>query len=327
MDMLCSASSDDVLILSNNDEFPYEIGDTVSMISCLCNDTQHVQLDTLKRISPTITNQVNLSNIDIEGNAILNNCGLFNSSDPYSIVMTSEKAEELGFYYPDYGNVFVNFNEKLSDEEMRNAISSVSDKTKVITTIQELAEKAKLSKISSNINSWILFFLLYILCMITLINLLNMNIQNNISKFETIHSIGYSFKKIRHVFIRKIVKNSIISFIISFVALTSGRIFIESKYNQFAELLSEQQKLCGNESFPDSILWFNSYDFDKTDELYSITCQLDNLKERFMLDKELWLPDIVTPLFIIGGIIIITTFVCAVISSKKISFERSRKDD
>jgi hypothetical protein len=123
------------------------------------------------------------------------------------------------------------------------------------------------------------------------------------------------------------MKNSIISFIISFVALTSGRIFIESKYNQFAELLSEQQKLCGNESFPDSILWFSSYDFDKTDELYSITCQLDNLKERFMLDKELWLPDIVTPLLIIGGIIIITTFVCAVISSKKISFERSRKDD
>jgi len=327
MNMLCSGSSEDVLIISNNDVFPFETGDTIPMISCLCNDTQHVNLDTIKRINTTVTKQLNLSEVDIENNAILKNCGLLSSSNQYSIAMTAEKATKLGFYYPNYDTAFINFNGKLSDEEMRNSISTVTDKPVLITTIQELTEKAKLNKISSNINSWVLFALLFILCMITLINLLNMNIRNNISKFETIHSIGYSFKKIRKIFISNIMTNSVIAFIFSFIALISGKMFIESKYNQFTDLLTEQQKMCGNESYPEVIIWFNPSDIDKTDDMYNITCQLDSLKERFMLDKELWLPNIMTPLLIIGGIIIITTFVCSIISAKKISFERSRKDD
>lgn len=158
-------------------------------------------------------------------------------------------------------------------------------------------------------------------------NLLHMNVNNNLDTFSIMHSIGMSLKRIRVLFINNILKTSAIAIVIGILLSFSGQRFVASKYDQYTDLLTKQQEMSGNDAFPEVIIGFTPAEFDKTDPMYDITLQLENIKSSYMLDKELWLPDLCLPLLIICAIIFISTLLCSLISAKSISVERRRNDD
>lgn len=327
MKMLCDAQSDDIILISQNGTFAYEIGDTVPMISCLCDENKHVQLDTMKRFDVAITKQLNLAQSGVEENDILKNCGMFNFSGDYTIAMTAETAEKLGFYYSSYSSVMMKFNNEMSDEEMKNYVSSSVNKPVRTNTIHELEHKAKLNKLASNVNSIVLFVLLFILCLVTVWNLLQMNAQNNINKFSTMHSIGLPMKRIKKMFIVNMMKSALVAVISGTAISLAGKAFLTSKFNEYMKLLVKQQEMSGNDSYPDVIIGYSTAYMEKTDELYSITEKLEHLESAFMLEKEMWLPKLLVPLCIIGAVIILSTLICSLMSAGKIKDERSLNDD
>ena len=158
-------------------------------------------------------------------------------------------------------------------------------------------------------------------------NLLHMNVNNNLDKFSIMHSIGMPLKGIRRLFINNILKTSAIAIVIGILLSFSGQRFVASKYDKYTDLLAKQQEMAGNDNFPEVIIGFSSAEFDKTDPLYDITVQLDDMKSSYMLDKELWLPDLYLPLLIICAIMFISTLLCSLTSSKTIKIERRRNDD
>lgn len=327
MKTLCDGNTNDIILLSQNGTFAYDIGDTISMITCLCDETTHVQLNTMKNINVKVTKQLNLKSSGMEENDILKSCGLFNFSSSYGIAMTAEKAEQLGFYNPNYSASTIKFNNELTDAEIRSYVSSNINKHVRTTTLNELKHSAKMKKISSNANSIVLFILLFILCIMSIYNLLHMNVNNNLDKFSIMHSIGMPLKGIRRLFINNILKTSAIAIVIGILLSFSGQRFVASKYDKYTDLLAKQQEMAGNDNFPEVIIGFSSAEFDKTDPLYDITVQLDDMKSSYMLDKELWLPDLYLPLLIICAIMFISTLLCSLTSSKTIKIERRRNDD
>lgn len=327
MEMLCGASSDDVILVGHDNRFAYEIGDTVPMITCLSDENKHVRLDTMKHINVKITKQLNLKNVSIEENDILNNCGVFHFPDSYAIAMTAETAEKYGFYYPDYSSVMIRFNENMSDVEIKSYVSSAVNKPVRTITIYELEHHAKMNMLASNANSVVLFVLLFVLCMISVWNLLRMNAENNFEQFRTIHSIGLSKEKIKKMFVGSMMRSVVIAVIVGMVISFSGKIFLETKYNEYYSLLTKQQELNGNTDFPDVIFGVSLSSLDETDPIYELTARMEELKDVFFLEKEMWLPELLIPLCIICAVIIISTLLCSLSVAKKIKFERRRSDD
>ena len=327
MRMLCDASKDDVILLSQNEIFAYETGENISMITCFCDENTHMLPDTLKYIDVTVTKQLNLNKYRTYENNILQSCSALNFPNQYGIVMTADKAEQLGFYNPDYSSVLLKFNDKSDDTEMNNYILSCVNKPVRITTINELTHNAKLKKMSSNANPFILFILLFILNVISLYNLMQMNISNNIKNFSIMHSLGMPLKRIKKLFISHILITSAVAVIIGVTISLAGQHYIGSRYDIYTDLLSKQQELAGNDVYPEVIIGFSPAEFDETDPLYELTIQLDNIKSKYMLDKELWLPDLHLPLLVICAIIFIISIFCSLITAKIIKTERKCNDD
>lgn len=327
MKMICDGDASDVVLVSKNANFAYEIGDTIPMSTCLCDETIHVWLDTFKNIEAVVTKRINLQESDLEQNELLKSTGLFNFPDSCGIAMTAKKAEELGFYYPNYSAALLRFDEELSDDEIREKVSSATDKPFITVTLEELEHKAKMNKLSSNANSMILFVLLFVLCFISIWNLLAMNAQNSIDKFAVMHSIGMPVKRIKRLFISGMMKTAAISVILGAVISFAGQSIVSEKYDRYAQLLGEQQQLMGNEYFPDS--WFSMplEAIDENDELYPVTKEMEELRSAFMLEKEMWLPRLTVPLLLIGLIIILSAFICAAVTARRIRIERSLNDD
>lgn len=324
---LCDANNDDVILISQNAKFAYEIGDSISMYTCYCDKNSHVMLNTLQNINVTVTKQFNLKELETNEDSIIQSCGVLNFPIQYGIVMTAKKAKQLGFYNPDYSSVTMKFSMDLDDSEIYDYISECINKPVRIITINQLIHSAKIKKLSSSANSIVLFALMFVLLIITLYNLLQMNISNNLDNFSIMHSLGMSFKQIKRIFIYNILLYISISIFVGIIISFVGQSYISAKYQTYTDLLSKQQELAGNDAYPDVIIGFSADEFDETDELYEITNKLDDLKSKYMLEKELWLPDLYIPLFLICMIILISTLLCSLIVSGTIKSERRYVDD
>lgn len=274
-----------------------------------------------------VTKQFNLKESEIYENSILESCGILNFPIEYGIVVTAEKAKQLGFYNPDYSSVIMKFSKELNDSEINDYISSCINKPVRITTINQLIHKAKIKKLSSNINSIVLFILMFVLFIITLYNLLQMNVSNNLDNFSIMHSLGMSFKQIKKIFVNNILLNISISIFIGITISFIGQSYISAKYQTYLDLLSKQQELAGNDGYPDVIIGFEAVDFDESDELYDLTIKLANLKSKYMLEKELWLPNLCLPLLFICIIIFLSSIFCSLMVSREIKPERRYIDD
>lgn len=325
--MLDNANSDDIVLISKNEIFPYKIGDNIPMFSCICNDTKHIQLDKMKQFNVEVTKQIDLNNINYEKNDILYNSGILNFSSLFAIAMTAEKAEELGFYHPEYSSALLKFTEIKKNEEMKEYVSSVVKVPSKTVTLNDLEKAAKINKLSANANPVILFIMLFALCFISIWNLSQMNVQNNIEKFLIIHSIGVPMKKIKKMFIISIIRFSSFAVICGVLISLAGKGFMTLQYNKYSGLLEQQQELAVNDSFPETIIEFSSLEFDKTDKMYVITEQMEKIKSNFMLDKEMWLPDLIAPLCIISCIFIMTAFVISLLTAKKINDKEGLNND
>lgn len=327
MDMLCGAASDDVILLGNGNNFPYEVGDPVPMMTCLTDDKKHTRLDTMKRFDVKITKQLNLNNVNISENDILSNCGLFNFSNSYAIAMTTESAEKFGFYYPNYSSVMIRFNDNLNDKEMRTYVDSAITKQARVFTIHELEHKARINALSSNANVIVLFVLLFILCIISIWNLLRMNVENNIAKFEIMHFLGLPIFKIKNMLIRNMMGVTVISSAVGVAISFICKIILTGKYDEYYSLLAKQQDIIGNTGFPDVILGLSSSFMEKTDTAYEITVRMEKLKDTFFLENEMWLPNLFIPLLVICAVIILSTLICSISAANKIKIERKCSND
>ncbi len=328
MKLLGDYSEDDVVLMCQTANYTFDIDEIIPMFSCLCDENTHALLDTSKKIDVKITQQYDLSQMNEESNDILKNCRAFKFSSPCAIVMTAEKAEKLGFYHAEYSSAFMDFKSELTDEEMRQTVSKIMNKPVQITTIYELKHNAIMHTLSENTNVFVLFILLFILCIVSIINLIHMNVQNNLETFSTLHAIGLPIKRIRKLFIFKVMKNILIAIIVGIAVSLVGKGILIMKYNEYMNLLEKQQLISGNTAFPNMIYSFTLSEIDKSNtELYSLTERVNNLKDTFILYKEMWSPNLFIPLFIICGIILISTLICSLVSAKKIKDERSLSDD
>ncbi len=326
MDMLCESEPDDVILLSSSYNFAYEVGDAVPMFTCLCNDTGHLRLDTMKHINTVITKQLNISEIGIEENDILNNCGSLHFSGN-AVAMTVGTAEKLGFYHPGYSSVMMKFKTVINEKGIKNYISDSVKKPVGTVTIYELERNAKMRRLSSNANSTVLFLLLFILNIIAIYNILNMNVKNNVDKFYIMHSLGMSYKKIKKIFVGNVMIITAAALIIGIALSAAGKYLLSEKYNEYYSLLAEVNEMYGNTDFPDAPVYFISSELETSDPMYEITVKMESLKETFFLDKEMWLPDLFTPLCIICAIIFLNALICSLSAAKNIRSERSRSND
>ena len=328
MSTLGGYSSDDVVILSKSANFPFDIEETVHMFTCLCDDGTHALLDTSKKIDVKVTQQCNISELQEYDIDLLKNCNALKYTGEYAFAMTAQKAEELGFYHAEYSTAFMKFNSELTDEEMRQTITEIINKPVQITTIYELKHNAILNVLSSNVNVFVLFVLLFILCIVSIINLIHTNVQNNLETFHTLHAIGLPKNKIQRLFVTKIMKNTITAIIIGIATTLAGKGLLIAKFNEYITLLEKQQVLAGNTAYPKMIFFLTLSEVNENDtELYSLTERINNIHDKFFLDKEMWSPNLIIPLSVICGIILLTTLMCSIISAKKIKDERSSNND
>lgn len=317
---LCGADKDDVVMVSGNYNFPYEVGDTVPMFTCLSDDKGYLRPDTMKHFSTTVTKQISLK--DVDEDSMLN----YAFTGGFSIAMTAEKAESLGFYYPNYNTVMMRFHGKLSDKEMRKYVSSAVKDVQIVT-IHQLKRNARMNILSSNANSVILFLLLFILCFISVYNLLQMNIKNNTEKFSVMHSVGLPLDKIKKMFVRSMMTTGVIAALCGILISLAGQGFLKAKYDEYYALLAKQNEMCGVTDFPDSMIVWELWALEKDDPIYDITEKMENLRDTFMLESEMWLPNLVIPLCVICAVILLSMWICSHSAVKKIKDERVREDD
>ncbi len=316
---LCGANKDDIVMVSKNYNFPYKTGDEVPLYTSLCDNFGKVRIDTMKLFSAKITKQVSVN--DLDENSIITNA--FRSD--YCIAMTAEKAEALGFYHPNYSSVFMRFGGKMSDKQIRKAVAENVKNTQIFT-IGQLKHNAFLNTISSNANVVVLFILLFVLCIISVWNLLQMNIRNNMDKFITMHSIGLSFDKIKKMFVGKMIRITVISLIIGVIVSFAGQGFMKSRFNKYDTLFREYQVMKENYDFPRIITGLNE-NLEPGDQFYEMTNEMLELDKKYMLKKEMWVPNLIPPLAAVCSVILLSTWLFSLSAAKKIKKERMNEID
>ena len=326
MEMI-GADPNDIILLSPTGTFPYEAGDTIPMVTALCDDNGfYTDLDTLKNIDVKITKTIPVKSLKLEENDILNNCGRFDISG-YSVVMTAETAENMGFYYPEYYTAMLKFNDKLSNNKIKEYVSSIVATPMRITTIYDLERNAKINTLSANANAVVLFVLLFVLCIISILNLMNMNVKNNTEKFMTLHSLGLSFSRIKKIFMAGMMKTALISVIIGIAFSFGGKYFLRTKYEQWYSVLSEYNEMQGITDMSVSFIKPVPGIYEEGTAEYVLADKIQKLEDTFFLAKEMWLPNIILPLCIISGVILLSVLVCSLSAVKNIKSERIIEDD
>lgn len=318
---LYGAEPDDVVLVWDNDSFPYEVGEYVPAINLLQDSYSTPMYDTTKRYNIKITKRFNCGELDEKIPGIPEGLAKYRQ-----IVMTAETAEEIGFYYPEYKNVLMKFREKTSGKEMKEFISSVLEKPVRIITIQELESKAMLRRLSSNANSIMLFILLFILNTVSLWNLLRVNAENNVEKFQIMHALGIPWKRIRAMFIGNVVRATAASLILCTVFSVGAQRLMSEKYDEYWSLLGQQQEIIGNTEFPKFIdtieLSYITEEYPNLLPAYDVTAKMEHLEKTYMLKKEMWLPSLTVPLLLIWTAVIISTMFCALTAAGHIKDER-----
>lgn len=321
MERLYGAGPDDVVLVWDNDNFPYEAGEDVPMMYSIADSYGNVKPDGMKRFRVKITKQFNASTEEINMEGIPE--GIRSNTE---IAMTAETAQRIGFYCPEYCNVMLKFREKTSEREMKDFISSTVKRPVSLVTIQELERKAKLKKLSSNANSIMLFVLLFILNTISLWNLLRVNAENNVEKFHIMHSLGIPWKRIRAMFIGNVIKATAAALILCTVFSLGAQRLMSEKYDEYWLLLVQQQEIIGNTGFPGVIspvaLSNITEEYPNLLPVYDITAKMEHLEKAYMLKKEMWLPSLTVPLLVIWAAVIISTMFCALTAAGHIKDER-----
>lgn len=326
--LLGDFSADDVVMLSKTHRSPFEIGDSIQMLSTVCDNDRVTNIESAKKINATVTKTFSTGELFESDIDMLKNCLVLNSGGEFSVAMTAEKAAELGIYHAEYSNVFLDFSDGSSDEEMRQTVKEVMGRPVNITTISELRHKAKIATLSSNAHAIILSILLIILCVVSVINLIGMSIQNNLESFSVMHMIGLPTKKIKRQFLLKGLKSTLASAIIGSAAALLGQQFLEHKYNEYLTTLEKQQILNGNNQYPHFIMFIKKSGIDPNNtELIEITKKVDTLHDTYFLDREMWEPNLLIPLLIICGFIIAVTGISTLIMLRKLNIKEGCIND
>lgn len=304
-------SADDIIAVSRSSP-PYKKGNVVPMFSGLCDEGTHLLLETAKRIEVTITQEYIANESYAEEDEIIR-CAICGFADN-AIVMTGEKARQLGFYHADYNSCFVDLNSDMSDKEIRLMVNNIMGRPVSVKTYEELQHNAVMNTLSSNVNVIVLFILLFVLCLVSIINNIRMNIQNKIGRFSTLHVLGLSHKHIKKMFTSSIMLYTVFACVSGIIISYAGKQFMASRFEKYLEL---QEQL---NAIP-------SYKRQDGSDYYILQDYIADFREKFFLWKEMWLPNLVIPLIIVCGIILLTTFLYTKYSVKQIDSERSLSND
>ena len=241
--------------------------------------------------------------------------------------MTAETAENMGFYYPEYYTAMLKFNDKLSNNKIKEYVSSIVATPMRITTIYDLERNAKINTLSANANAVVLFVLLFVLCIISILNLMNMNVKNNTEKFMTLHSLGLSFSGIKKIFMTGMMITALISVIIGTALSFGGKYFLQTKYEQWYSILAEYNEMQGITDMSVSFVKPVMGIYEEGTAEYAFAEKFQQLEDTFFLAKEMWLPDIILPLCIISTVILLSMLICSLSAVKNIKSERIIEDD
>lgn len=328
LSLLGDFSDDDVLMLSKTQRFPINIGENINMFTSLCDENRNTDLSTVKEIVVPVTQTYCTGKIMDSEVDILKNCIALNYRSEFAIAMTAEKAEKLGFYHAEYSSVFINFLLELSDEEIKNEVRNIINRPIHITTISELREKARMHMISANLNAFILSMLLIILCVVSIINHVGMNIQNNLDTFYVMNMLGLPLKRIKYLFLKKLMKNILAASVIGSIAALLGQRFISSKYDEYIDMLEKQQILLNNGGYPEIIIFLKKSGIDKNNaELLKITDMIDKLHDKYFLAHEISEPNIWIPLLFICSFIIVIASIATIIQLRKLNIQEGDVND
>lgn len=309
-------SSDDIIAVSRTAP-PYKNGDVVPMFSCLCDDGTHVLLETAKRIEVTITQEYIANDTYAEEDEIIR-CAVCRFADN-AILMTGEKAQQLGFYHADYNSCFVDLYSDMSDKEIRLMVNDIMGKPVSVKTYEELRHNAVMNTLSSNVNVIVLFILLFVLCLVSIINNIRMNIQNKIDRFSTLHVLGLSHKRTKKMFTYGIMKYTVFACISGIIISYAGKLFMASRFKKYLELQEQLKELSAH--------IISNSQLQEGGDYYILEHYITDFREKFFLWQEMWLPNLVIPLIIVCGIILLTTFLYTKHSAKEIDSERSLSND
>lgn len=309
-------SADDIIAVSKSSP-PYKKGDVVPMFSCLCDEGTHVLLETAKRIEVTITQEYKANESYAEEDDIIR-CAVCRFADN-AILMTGEKARELGFYHADYENCFVDLDTDMPDKEIRLMVNDIMGKPVSVKTYEELRHNAVMNTLSSNVNVIVLFILLFVLCLVSIINNIRMNIQNMIDRFSTLHVLGLSHKRTKKMFTNGIMNYTVIACIFGIIISYAGKLFMASRFKKYLELEKQREELAAHITSMSQLQEGGDY--------YILEHYISDFRENFFLWREMWLPKLVIPLIIVCGIILLTTFLYTKYSAKEIDSERSLSND
>ena len=66
-----------------------------------------------------------------------------------------------------------------------------------------------------------------------------------------------------------------------------------SAYQKYFDLMVEQQELLGNPNFTGEDAWYEPLlkELNPEEDVYSVTVQKDKLKNNWLLEREMWLPN------------------------------------
>lgn len=309
-------SADDIIAVSRSSP-PYKKGDVVPMFSCLCDEGTHVLLETSKRIEVIITQEYRANDTYAEKDEIIR-CAVCRFADN-AIVMTGEKARQLGFYHADYNSCFVDLNSDMSDKEIRLMVNDIMGKPASVKTYEELRHNAIMNTLSSNVNVVVLFILLFVLCLVSIINNIRMNIQNKIDRFSTLHVMGLSHKRTKKMFTSGIMLYTVFACISGIIISYAGKLFMASRFKKYLELEEQRKELAAH--------IISESQLKEGGDYYILEHYITDFREKFFLWREMWLPDLVIPLIIVCGIILLTTFLYTKHSAKEIDSERSLSND
>ena len=327
MEKLCGTPvAHETIVVSKSGTSPYEVGDSIPMITALYDAAQDtVPFDSIKNIPVTVDRSVSITQEQLDTDAFLN--AVFGSLDSCAIVMTVSYAEELGFYAPCYTSAQLKFTEDITNEEIEALVKPLLTDTVSYVTLSDLQKEQRILRYSSMAGILVLFLLFFVICFIGYCNTIRMKMNQNIQNLRRLHDIGMSVFEIKRRLIWSVLQIPFWAIGITGGLVWSFQTFMKNRYDTYASLLRQQQEGVGNTEFPDGFFYYAAEEFDKSDALYDITIRMEELKESWMLEYELWLPRPWGAWVLFGSVILILVAVAAILSVHRIRERMEKKEE
>jgi hypothetical protein len=329
-------NSGNVIMVESNymQKTNYNVGDTIELVSMLTDDsvgTNGIIVDfENKHIYDTTVSAIvqlpeELSNMD---SIVLSLLGIdaetYENYNDSFFIFTGKGVENLGVYKNSFDNVNITTVKDTTQEDLESLLNRYIsyDMGFTATTKFQCDRNLFYAKIGRYSSIVLLYIMLILMTFFGYSNIISMQIQNSKYQLNVLYSIGLNKSQLRKNICKITLKIPLIACACGIVTSLCFKAFLRGKYNDYLNLLETQQHLIDNYDYPNIIINYSLTNLEVGTDMYTITQKLQTMESLFLMDKEMWLPNVTIPSIVTIVLIIVITMCVSALTTKKVLSQR-----